>query len=115
MPAFLTISRDSYSKKRTGRGTLSRPRSRGRSARHFATRTRSEAGDGAGGELRRSRSLEAVGLGELGVPLGELLRERDHHLALLPGGIVLHLAVDHVHAPAVGDRRQHLLGEPHLV
>ena len=56
-----------------------------------------------------------VGLGQLGVLLGQHLGEVDHHLALLPGGVVLHLAVDHVHAAAVGDRLDHLLGERDLV
>src|SRR5215210_1371400 len=55
--------------------------------------------------------LESVRLGELGVLLGELLGECDHHLALLPGGVVLHLAVDHVDAAAVRDRLDDLLGE----
>jgi hypothetical protein len=56
-----------------------------------------------------------VRLGQLGVLAGEHLGEVDHHLALLPGGVVLHLAVDHVHAAAVGDRLDHLLGERDLV
>src|SRR5215211_506576 len=59
--------------------------------------------------------LEPVGLRQLGVLLGELLRQRDHHLALLPGGVVLHLAVDHVNAAAVRNRLDHLLGEAHLL
>jgi hypothetical protein len=45
----------------------------------------------------------------------ELLGEVDHHLALLPGGVVLHLAVDHVHAAAVRDRLDHLPGEGDLL
>src|SRR6185437_560929 len=35
--------------------------------------------------------------------------------ALLPSGVVLHLAVDHVDAAAVRDRLDHLAGECHLV
>src|SRR4051812_40767849 len=42
-------------------------------------------------------TLHPVGLRELGVLLGEHLGEVDHHAALLPGRVVLHLAVDHVH------------------
>jgi len=38
-----------------------------------------------------------------------------HHLALLPGCVVLHLAVDHVDAAAVGNRLDHLLGEQDLL
>src|ERR1039458_7250790 len=49
------------------------------------------------------RGSEAVGLGQLRVLAREHFRELDHHLALLPGRVVLHLAVDHVHAPPVGD------------
>ena len=55
-------------------------------------------------------SARAVG-GQLRVLLGQHLGQVDHHLALLPGRVVLHLAVDHVHAAAVGDRLDHLLGE----
>src|SRR5438874_616527 len=58
---------------------------------------------------------KAVGLGQLGVLLGEHLGERDHHLALLPGRVVLHLAVDHVDAASVRDRLEDLLREEHLV
>ena len=39
----------------------------------------------------------------------------DHHLALLPGGVVLHLALEHHRAAAVGHRRDHALGPEHLV
>src|SRR4029077_11979379 len=85
MPARLTISRASNSK------NLMRPGSLYSRGRH-----------------------EPVGLGQLGVLPGEHLREVDHHLALLPGGVVLHLAVDHVHAGAVRDRLDDLLRELHL-
>ena len=72
------------------------------------------------GVLARARPLgadrlEAVGLGQLRVLRRELLGQVDHHAALLPGGVVLHLAVDHVHAAAVRDRLDHLLGEGDLV
>src|SRR3954453_11932877 len=46
-------------------------------------------------------ALQLVRLAQLGVLLGQHLGERDHHLGLLPGGVVLHLAVDHVNAAAV--------------
>jgi hypothetical protein len=39
----------------------------------------------------------------------------DHHLALLPGGIVLHLAVDHVDVAGVGDRLDHFPDQRDLV
>ena len=52
---------------------------------------------------------------ELGVLLGQHLGQAHHHLALLPGGVVLHLAVDHVHARAVRDRLEDLLGELDLL
>src|SRR2546423_11335262 len=97
-PPRRTISLDSYSKKRMGGGTLPRP--------HRPGRLRSA--------LRRRRR-EPVGLGQLGVLLRQHLGQLDHHLALLPGGVVLHLAVDHVHAATVGDRLDHLLGERDLV
>src|SRR3954462_15191547 len=67
-----------------------------------------------GNGLRRG-GREAVGLSELGVLAGQHLGEVDHHAALLPGRVVLHLAVDHVHAAAVGDRLDDLLGEDDLV
>src|ERR1700728_4689888 len=86
MPARLTISRASNSKNLMRRGSLY---------------------DGGGGE--------PVGLRQLRVLLGEHFREVDHHLALLPGGVVLHLAVDHVHAATVRDRLDDLLGERDLV
>src|ERR1044072_2949730 len=63
----------------------------------------------------RGLGHEPVGLGQLGVLLGEHLGEADHHLALLEGGVVLHLAVEHVHAGAVGDRLDHALGELDLL
>ena len=53
--------------------------------------------------------------GQLRVLAGQHLREVDHHAALLPGRVVLHLAVDHVDAAAVRDRLDDLLGEGHLV
>src|SRR4051794_22330927 len=56
-----------------------------------------------------------VGLGQLGVLFGELLGQGHHHLALLPGCVVLHLAVDHVDAAAVGDRLDDLAGELDLL
>ena len=65
--------------------------------------------------IRRPPASEPVRLGQLRVLLGEHFREVDHHLALLPGGVVLHLAVDHVHAAPVGDRLDHLLGEGDLL
>src|SRR4051794_26387706 len=43
----------------------------------------------ATGGLSHPGRLEPVRLCELGVLLGQLLGERDHHLALLPGGVVL--------------------------
>src|SRR5205085_12516014 len=55
--------------------------------------------------------LEPVGLGQLRVLAGQHLGQVDHDLALLPGGVVLHLAVDHVDAPAVGNGLDDLLGE----
>src|SRR5215208_6123063 len=58
---------------------------------------------------------EAVLLGQLRIVLRELLGQVDHHLALLPGRVVLHLAVDHVDAAAVGDRLDDLLGEDDLL
>src|SRR5215217_4936197 len=58
---------------------------------------------------------EAVLLGQLRIVLRELLGQVDHHLALLPGGVVLHLAVDHVDAGAVRNRLDHLLRELDLV
>src|SRR5664279_4882616 len=86
MPARLTTSRASYSKNLMRRGSLH-------------------------GRGRR----EPVGLGQLGVLPGEHFSEADHHLALLPGGVVLHLAVDHVHAAPVGDGLDDLFGEGDLV
>ena len=59
--------------------------------------------------------LHVVGGGQLRVLRGQHFGQLDHHLALLPGGVVLHLAVDHVDAATVGDRLQHLLGEPDLL
>ena len=41
---------------------------------------------------------------QLGVDRGELLGELDHHQALLEGGVVLHLAVEHHRAGAVAHR-----------
>src|SRR5262245_42426561 len=72
------------------------------------TRTRSPAS-----RIGRSAS-EPVGGLQLGVLGGQHLRQAHHHLALLPGGVVLHLAVDHVDAAAVGDGLEHLLREQHL-
>jgi hypothetical protein len=48
--------------------------------------------------------IRAVGLLELGILGGEELRQVDHDAALLPGGVVLHLAVEHEHAAPVGHR-----------
>src|SRR4051812_8441067 len=42
------------------------------------------------------------------------LGQPHHNLALLPRRVVLHLAVDHVHAAAVGDRLDDLARECHL-
>ena len=64
---------------------------------------------------RRARRNEPVRLRQLRILAREHFREVDHHLALLPGGVVLHLAVDHVHAAPVGDRLDHLFGERDLV
>src|SRR4051794_28892845 len=89
IPARLTISRASYSKKRMAARNPIAPLC-------------------AGG-------LQLVRLRELGVLAREHLGEVDHDLALLPGGVVLHLAVDHVDAAAVRDRLDHLLGELDLV
>src|ERR1035437_5170905 len=61
-----------------------------------------------------SNRREPVRLGKLGVLPSEHFSEVDHHLALLPGGVVLHLAVDHVHTAAVGDGLDDLLCEGHL-
>src|SRR5262249_49518318 len=58
---------------------------------------------------------EPVGLLEVWVLGRQQLRQVDHHLALLPGRVVLHLAVDHVHAAAIGDGLEDLPGEAHLV
>src|SRR5262245_7263434 len=58
---------------------------------------------------------EAVRLLQLGVLAREQLGERHHHLALLPRRVVLHLAVDHVDAAAVGDGGEDLLREEHLI
>src|SRR6266480_5701521 len=90
MPARLTISRASYSK-----NLIACLRRRGR-------------------RLAGARSREAVGLGQLGVLAREHLGQRHHHLALLPGGVVLHLAVDHVYAATVWDRLDDLFGERDL-
>src|SRR3954447_20732407 len=61
-----------------------------------------------------SGRLEAVRLGELRVLAGQHLGEVDHDAALLPGRVVLHLAVDHVDAAAVRDGLDDLLGERDL-
>src|SRR5439155_12156065 len=90
MPARLTISRASYSKNLIEWLRRRRSRLAGRSGR------------------------EPVRLGQLGVLAREHFGELDHHLTLLPGGVVLHLAVDHVHAAAVGDRLDDLFGEHDL-
>src|SRR4051812_22141227 len=79
MPARLTTSRASNSK------NLMPKTSCGREAY-----TAPLGGGGSRGE--------AVGLRQLRVLLGEHFGKVDHHLALLPGRVVLHLAVDHVHA-----------------
>src|SRR5262249_4008954 len=63
----------------------------------------------------RSDLREAVGARQLRVLLREQLRERHHHLALLPGGVVLHLAVEHEDAAAVGHRLEDALRELHLL
>src|SRR5262249_31832317 len=72
------------------------------------TRTRSPAS-------RMARRSEAVGRLQLRVLGGQHLGQVHHHLALLPGGVVLHLAVDHVDATAVGNGGEHLLGEADLL
>src|SRR4051812_30581353 len=104
MPARRTISRDSYSKKRMRRGPY-----RGRSKRDStASRpARDVTSCGCRLELIRRRQLRVLA--------GQHLGQVDHHPALLPRGVVLHLAVDHVHATPVGDRLDHLLGEPDLL
>src|SRR4051794_41068639 len=65
--------------------------------------------------VRPLGGLEAVGLRELRVLAGEHLGEVDHDAALLPGRVVLHLAVDHVPTAAVRDGLDDLLGERDLV
>src|SRR5918997_879508 len=69
----------------------------------------------APGSSRRRTELQPVGLAQLGVLRGQQLGEPDHHLALLPGRVVLHLAVEHVDAAAVGDRLEHAAREAHLL
>src|SRR5438132_5156641 len=90
MPARLMISRASYSKNLI----------------EWLRRRRS----GLAGRSGR----EPVRLGQLGVLAREHFGELDYHLALLPGGVVLHLAVDHVHAAAVWDRLDDTFGLRHL-
>src|SRR5215207_7721078 len=140
MPARLTISRASYSKKRMAARNPIEPRSRSRPAAPasstalkgtdlplvhttdapdsrrdpLSARRRRRRGARPVSRLR-ARRLQLVGLGELRILAGEHLREVHHHLALLPGGVVLHLPVDHVDAAAVRDRLDHLLGELDLV
>src|SRR5215204_6335150 len=106
-PSRARICRDSYSKKRmAAREPSVWPRASGRGC--------SRRQHPGAGHLR-ALAVEPVELGELGVLVGQHLGQRDHHLALLPGGVVLHLAVDHVAAPSVGDRLKHLLRELDLV
>src|SRR5262245_53427819 len=64
---------------------------------------------------RIARGSEPVGGLQLRILGRQHLRQVDHHLALLPGRVVLHLAVDHVDTAAVGNGLQHLPGEQHLV
>src|SRR5690348_6047758 len=56
-----------------------------------AMTVRSAVAMGSAGRGRR----EPVGLGQLGVLRREQLGQVDHYAALLPGRVVLHLAVDH--------------------
>src|SRR4051794_8238269 len=64
--------------------------------------------------LRTGRG-KPVGLCQARVLARQHLREVHHHAALLPRRVVLHLAVDHVHAAAVGDRLDHLPREGDLL
>jgi len=57
---------------------------------------------------------EPVNLGEIRITRRDLAREVDDHLGLFPGGVVLHAAVDHDRAGAVGHGLQHALGEGDL-
>ena len=52
---------------------------------------------------------------ELRVDRGQLLGQRDHHQALLEGGVVLHLAVEHHRAGAVAHRGDHAAGVPDVL
>ncbi len=55
-----------------------------------------------------------VARAHLGVLGGDQAGEVDHDLGLLPGGVVLHLAVDHDGAGAVRHGVEDLAGERHL-
>ena len=89
-------------------GPVRRQASRGAQAAGRGART-------APGRVSGLAGAEAVGFGEIGVLPRQHLGQAHHDLALLPGGVVLHLAVDHVNAPAVGDRLDDLLGELDLL
>src|ERR1700681_4134327 len=111
MPARLMTSRASYSKNLIGWCPgWERSSEPYMEACERGGRTRASGRCGA----LRLHGHEPVGLGELGVLAGEHFGQVDHHLALLPGGVVLHLAVDHVHAPTVRDGLDHLFGERDL-
>ena len=63
---------------------------------------------GAEGSIHQDVLRERVVLLlQLGVDLGELLGQLDHHQALLERGVVLHLAVEHHRAGAVAHRLDH--------
>ena len=75
--------------------------------------------DGAAGAERSSVIVrppagEAVGRGQLGVAVGQLLGQVDHDVALLDRGVVLHLPVDHHGAGAVAHGLDDLQGVGHV-
>src|SRR5919202_5644291 len=103
MPPRRTISLDSNSKKRMAWVPL-------------ACSARAGAEPYRGGlEPLGLRALHLIRLRQLRILAGEHLGEVHHDLGLLPGRVVLHLAVDHVHAAPVGDRLDDLLGEEDLI
>src|SRR4051812_26706200 len=101
----------------TWRAAVNWPPASTTQARSPRRRAEATSGGATGSDmaLRSYPGFQPVCLSELRVLRGQHLREVDHHPALLPGRVVLHLAVDHVHAPAVRDRVDHLAGEDHLV
>src|SRR5438876_11461622 len=58
---------------------------------------------------------DAVEPRQLRILRRQQLRQGHHHPALLPGGVVLHLAREHEDAAAVGHRLEDALGERHLL